>query len=235
MSRAYKATIAVMLASCAWGWSIPFALGQSGTRQPSYAPRPSRSYAPARPQTGSGTRPSPPVERSDQRAPLAFNGHCVVCLVDGKQWSMGSPEHSVAFDGREYRFPGDAERDKFLGNPDRYVPALNGNSVVAYATSGTLVPGNPRFGAIYRERVYLFQDEREKAEFLANSSGYADADLAYRGASAVSFVDHRRNVAGSPEFAARHQGFRYLFASEQEREKFLRDPSRYAQRTSAAR
>ncbi|MGD9721439.1 MAG: hypothetical protein AB7O59_09540 [Pirellulales bacterium] len=165
--------------------------------------------------------------------PLAFNGHCVVCLVDGKQWSMGSPEHSVIFDGREYRFPSDAEKDKFLANPDRYVPALNGNSVVAYVNSGTLVSGNPRFGAIHRERVYLFQDEGEKAAFLANPSGYADADLAYRGASAVSLVDLGQSIAGRAEFAARYQGFRYLLNSAQERDTFLRTPGRYAQRNSA--
>jgi YHS domain-containing protein len=152
----------------------------------------------------------------------------VVSLVDGKQWMMGRPQYSVIFDGREYRFPGDAEKSKFLANPDRYVPALNGNSVIAYATSGTLVPGNPRFGAYHLGRVYLFQDEREKAAFLDNPSDYAGADLAYRGASAVSLVDYRKNVAGNPGIATRYQGFRYLFASEQEREKFLRDPSRYA-------
>lgn len=208
---------------------------QSGTRQPSYAPRPSRSYVPARPQAGSATRPSPPVDRAGESASLAFAGHCVVCLVDGKQWMMGSSQYSTVFDGREYRFPGDAEKSKFLANPDRYVPALNGNSVVVYVTSGALVPGNPRIGLFYRDRVYLFQDEREKEQFNADPLRYADADSAYRGASAVSFVDFGQSIAGRPEFAVRYQGFRYLFSSAQERDAFLRTPDRYAQRNGAPR
>ena len=146
---------------------------------------------------------------------------------------MGTPQHSIVFDGREYRFPGDAEKSKFLANPDRYVPALNGNSVVAHVASGALVPGNPRIGLFYRDRVYLFQDEREKEQFNANPSQYADADLAYRGASAVSFIDLGQSISGRTEFAARYQGFRYLFNSAQERDAFLRTPGQYAQRNSA--
>ena len=230
-----NAMTAILLAGIAWAWGASLADAQSGTRQPSYAPRPSRSNAPTRPQTGSGTRLSSPAERPREPAPLAFNGHCVVCLVDGKQWMMGSSQHSVNFDGLEYRFPGDAEKSKFLANPDRYVPALNGASVVAYVSSGALAPGDPRFGLFYGDRVYLFQDEREKEQFNANPQMYADADLAYRGASAVSFVDFGRSVAGRPEFSARHQGFRYLFTSAQERDAFLRTPGRYAQRSGVPR
>lgn len=170
-----------------------------------------------------------------QRPPLAFNGHCAVCLIDGKQWSMGSPEYSVVFDNREYRFPSEAERNTFLANPDKYVPALNGNSVVAYVDSGVQVAGDPRFGAIHRARVYLFQNEQEKAAFLADPSRYADVDLAHRGTNVVRFVDQGESELGSPEFAARHQGFRYLFSSEQERDLFLRNPNRYTARSSGSR
>ena len=70
----------------------------------------------------------------------------------------------MIFDGREYRFPSEAEKRTFLANPDRYVPALNGNSVIEYVNSGTLVPGDTRVGVIHAGRVYLFRDDEERTE-----------------------------------------------------------------------
>jgi len=241
---------AVMLASCLWALGTSSVRAQSGTRQPAYSPQRPRTSAPASPQPGSTTRQpgsttgqqpgssprnSAPNAPDTQRPPLAFNGYCAVCLIDGKQWSMGSPEYSVVFDSREYRFPTEAERNMFLANPDKYVPALNGNSVVAYVASGVQVAGDPRFGAMHRGRVYLFQNEQEKAEFLANPSSYAEVDLAHRGTNVVRFVDQGQSELGSSEFAARHQGFRYLFSSEQERDLFRRNPNRYTARTDGTR
>ncbi len=74
----------------------------------------------------------------------------------------------------------------------------------------------------YIDRVLFFQNEREQQQFQANPAAYANADLAYRGVSPVS------RAAGSPKFATRHGGFRYFFASAQERDQFLREPGRYA-------
>ncbi len=123
----------------------------------------------------------------------------------------------------------------FLANPDRYVPALNGNSVLEYVHSGTLAPGNPRIGLFYRDRVYLFRNQQEKEQFNANPAAYADVDLAHRGASAVSLVESNRSVPGNPAIATRYRGLRYLFVSDQQRDAFLSDPDRYAQRSGMAR
>ncbi len=168
--------------------------------------------------------------RSVSRPVLAFNGHCAVCLIDGKQWSMGSEQYRVVFDDREYRFPSEAERTMFLANPDKYAPALNGNSAVAYVNSGQQVAGDLRYGAFHQGRVYLFQNEQEKGEFLANPARYGDADLAHGGVNVVRVVDQGQSELGSLEFATRHQGFRYLFNSAQDRELFLRNPGRYTRR-----
>ncbi|MBI3838732.1 MAG: hypothetical protein HY288_12465 [Planctomycetia bacterium] len=231
-------TLAAMLAIGTLALNHSFASAQSGTRQPSYAPRPApmRSYAPASPQAGSSGRQSvPPMDRRRDGVPVALDGRCAVCLVDGKQWTTGSPQHSVIFDGREYRFPGDAEKNAFLANPDRYVPALNGNSVIEYVNSGMLVPGDIRFGLFHEGRVYLFQDDRERKLFQANPVAYTDADLAYRGASAVSLAESNRRLHGSPEFATRFHGLRYLFTSEQERTRFLQGPERYSQKVGVSK
>lgn len=160
---------------------------------------------------------------------LAYDGRCAVCLVDGKTWAPGSPEHSLTFDNCEYRFPSAAEKNVFLTNPDRYAPALNGNSVVALVQSGTLVPGNTRFGLFYNGRVYLMANQREQQQFRDNPAAYADADLAMRGASPVS------RAAGNPKFATRYGGLRYFFSSAAERDQFLRDPARYAPAGSTTR
>ena len=123
----------------------------------------------------------------------------------------------------------------FLANPDRYAPALNGNSVVEYVRSGNLVPGHTRFGLFYKGRVYLFQNEREQQQFQADRQAYADADLAYRGESVVSLLDANRRSPGSPKFATRYGGFRFFFTSAEQRDKFLGNPARYVQSNRAGR
>ncbi|MCH7728480.1 MAG: YHS domain-containing protein [Planctomycetes bacterium] len=168
------------------------------------------------------------VQAQDAKAEsLGLEGYCPVCLIETKKWVRGNPDHQVTYDGKTYYFPSESEKRMFEEDPSKYVPALGGDCTVCFANAGKRVPGNIRHGALYKGRVFLFTSDREKKEFLSNTTKYADADLALGGRCVVCRVMAGKDVPGRPEFTAIHQGLRYQFVSERERRIFAANPTKF--------
>ncbi len=159
---------------------------------------------------------------------LGLDGYCPVCLIKAKQWVRGKPDHQATYDGKTYYFPSENEKRMFKADPAKYVPAFGGDCTVCYAKAGKRVSGNIRHGALYKGRVFLFPSDREKKEFLSNPGKYADVDLALDGRCVVCRVMAGKDVPGKPEFTAIHQGLRYQFVSDKERQVFLANPAKFA-------
>lgn len=160
-------------------------------------------------------------------ARLAMQGYCPVCVMEMKQWVKGKPEFSSVYDGREYRFPDAKAKAAFDADPAKFVPALGGDCVVCLDHKGERVPGDVKFSARHKGRIYLFPAEGPKQEFMAAPEKFENADLALDGRCAVCLA-MGHEVAGREEFAAYHQGMRYLFPSAKERDAFLANPEKYA-------
>jgi len=187
------------------------ALAQSGTRNPQ----------------GSNARPAQPS------ANVALEGFCPVCIIDVQKWVRGIAQHQATYDGKTYYFPGQEQKQTFLNDPARYVPALGGDSTVALIDTGRRVAGSVHHAAFQDGRLFLFVDDNEKRQYLADPDKYAKADLALNGNCAVCSVDLNKQVPGKPEIAAYHQGLRYLFPSDAQRKAFLANPAGYAVKTVA--
>jgi YHS domain-containing protein len=162
------------------------------------------------------------------RNKVALEGYCPVCVVDAGKWVRGDALHQVTYDGQTYYFPSDEQRQMFLADPAKYVPALGGDCTVCYAKMQKRVPGNIRHAARHDGRLYLFPSDDEKRAFLANPAEFADADLALAGNCAVCKAMAGKTVPGKREIAAIHDGLRYLFPSDRERQAFQADPAKYA-------
>lgn len=117
----------------------------------------------------------------------------------------------------------------FVQNPAKYVPALGGDCVVCLDQMGDLIPGNVRYAAFYKGRLFMFPSEEQKEMFRQNPAAFETADLAYDGNCAVCLVDMNEQVPGSAEIATFFRGKRYLFPSEEQREMFLANPVKYAE------
>lgn len=176
----------------------------------------------------SGTR-SPMAQRT-----TALEGYCPVCVIEMKKWVRGKPEYQATYDGQTYFFPGPDQKKMFLADPAKYVPALGGDCTVCFVNRGTRVPGSIRFATLYDNRLFLFPSADQKKEFVAQPDKYAHADLALDGKCAVCRVEMNRDVPGRPEIAAFHRGFRYLFPSEEQRQRFLANPQKYASEPAAS-
>lgn len=188
------------------------ALAQSATR----------TNTPARP-----TSPPGSASRAAQST-VALDGYCAVCVIEMKKWIPGKPEYQVTYDGKAYYFPGDEQKQMFLADPAKYVPALGGDCTVCAVNMGQRMAGKLQFPSLYANRLFLFPNEELKQEFRANPTKYADADLALGGKCSVCRIEMNQDVDGNPEIAAFHQGMRYLFPGEDQRKMFLANPAKYA-------
>src|SRR5262245_48299499 len=61
---------------------------------------------------------------------LALAGYCPVSLVQGRGLNPGRQDLIARYDGREYRFADEAERDAFLKQPEVFLPANGGRCPV---------------------------------------------------------------------------------------------------------
>jgi YHS domain-containing protein len=168
-------------------------------------------------------------------AKVGLEGYCPVCILKMKAWVRGSPQHQATYDGITYRFPSDKGKQMFLADPASFVPALGGDCTVCWAKMGKRVPGNIRHAVFHGKRLYLFTSEKQKEAFRGNPAPFANVDLALDGNCAVCLAHMGKPVPGRPEFTAIHRGLRYLFPSDRERQAFLANPDKYAEKPRGAR
>jgi YHS domain-containing protein/thiol-disulfide isomerase/thioredoxin len=173
------------------------------------------------------SRSARPAKRSAEGEGLALAGYCPVSLVQGRGLTPGQQDLAVHYDGHTFRFADAEVRDAFLRQPEAFLPANGGRCPVRAVDRGEQVPGDPRFGVYYRNRLYLCADDEARRRFARDPGRYCDADLADRG-----FCPHCRNLAGRlvpglPEFAATHGGRRYLFPDRIHLEAFRASPEKF--------
>jgi YHS domain-containing protein len=170
------------------------------------------------------------AQEGDKQPPLALEGHCPVCLVKANKWVQGKAEHAATYDGRTYRFPSENEKKAFLEDPAKFAPALNGDCIVCLAKGGVRQAGSIQHTATHAGRVYLFPGPKEKEMFIANPIEFAKADLAAGGNCVVCKILAGKDVPGKPEFTALHNGLRYQFPSDKERQMFLENPAKFLEK-----
>lgn len=83
------------------------------------------------------------------------NGYDVVAYFDGKALD-GSKEFSMKHDGINYKFSSQENKEKFITNPDKYIPQYGGYCAYAVAKSGKKVSINPETFEIRDGKLYLF-------------------------------------------------------------------------------
>nr|WP_299174682.1 YHS domain-containing (seleno)protein [uncultured Allomuricauda sp.] len=85
----------------------------------------------------------------------AVNGYDVVAYFDGNAIN-GSKEFSTQYDGVNFKFSSQENKDKFTANPSQYIPQYGGYCAFAVAKSGRKVSVNPETFEIRDGKLYLF-------------------------------------------------------------------------------
>lgn len=170
-----------------------------------------------------------------REAPVALDGNCAVCLVNSQKIVKGKQEFKTVYDGQTYLFPSEEVKQKFLAQPEKYVPALNGDCTVCFAHhAGVRNPGTVNHVSVYQGRLFLFPNEQIKSIFDKSPAQYADVDLACDGKCIVCKVDGSKDVPGKAKFTAIYQGMRYQFPSQAVMQKFQAAPEKYVSRFKSA-
>ncbi len=102
---------------------------------------------------------------------------------------------------------------------------LEGHCPVTLMDTQRWTPGDRRFGAVHRGRLYLFGSSDAQQRFLANPDKYSPA---ISGHDAVAWVERGQLIHGERKFGGYFRGYIYLFANEESLRQFEANPERYA-------
>ena len=137
----------------------------------------------------------------------------------------GEPEEFEGFLGsvlhREGRSP---EQVAAKAAKDRSL-ALAGFCPVNLLQSQKLVPGKPELTEIHGGKTFRFATEADRIAFRRRPGSFAPAN---EGRSPVSQVDQGDFLPGDPRWGVVYAGHLFLFKDAAERDRFARNPDRYA-------
>ncbi|GAB5441940.1 MAG: hypothetical protein Fues2KO_22890 [Fuerstiella sp.] len=112
------------------------------------------------------------TRRANRR--IGLHGYSPVALHQSVQWQAGEALVSSEFQGVNYLFRSQAEKQLFEQDAARYVPVMHGFDPVAYHREEVMTVGDVKFCARYRKRFYFFANEANRNEFLRNPTPYAN-------------------------------------------------------------
>jgi thiol-disulfide isomerase/thioredoxin len=124
----------------------------------------------------------PPTSSGDEVSALipengikyAFDGYCLVSLLEETRIRKGSPEFVAVHLGQIICFQSEEQREKFLQEPEKYWPVANGQCLVSSREGSTTGPGDIRLAVTWRGRIWLFSDRERQRRFIRTPFYYAN-------------------------------------------------------------
>lgn len=186
--------------------------------------------------------------------PLGLSGYSPVSYLDDKRAEPGSPAISSGYQGVTYFFSTAKQRDTFIANPEKYLPAYGGTCAFGCSIDSDFVPDPTSFEIVDGRTTLFLKNEKVDAKALwdkgpgaakAKADAYyakrvAGRSRAYDGArnigadgvalagySPVSYIEDNRPERGSPDFAVENHGVTYLLASADQVKAFKANPDRF--------
>ena len=106
---------------------------------------------------------------------VAAEGYDVVTFFSGKP-QLGKPEYTTLYEGADWYFFTQANKDLFLTNPELFAPQYGGYCAWAIA-QGKLAPGRAEHWHVEDGRLYLNYNARIKRRWNKNQATFIrDAD-----------------------------------------------------------
>jgi len=178
--------------------------------------------------TGSAAGPtgSPAQGRRSDAEPKnetgpALSGYCAVSLICDRKLVPGRTDYTVRHQGRTYRFASLLMSDRFRNEPERYLPVNDGACPVTKRERGIAQPGDPRWGVLYRGRLFLCATQEDRRAFLENPELYAMVGVAEEGFCVHCLRESGLLVRGDPLHEVARDGRRYWFPDASHRVAFL--------------
>ena len=109
------------------------------------------------------------VKRQEQPTPeaaAAFGGTCLVSAVEERELIVGSRQCQLDYRGHLLYFRSEDHQQKFLAQPARYWPMLDGACAMTLLNDDERVEGQLKHAAVFRKRIWLFTSETAMRDFL---------------------------------------------------------------------
>ncbi len=133
---------------------------------------------------------------------------------------MGPAEEAIR---QATHLAADGEKENLRAG-GRAMPALEGFCPVELVRNERWVPGDARYAAEYRGRIYFLAGAAQQQEFLANPERYVPA---HSGTDPVTLLEGQPQP-GQTDYCAVYDGRLYMFSSPQTLAQFRQNPRRYA-------
>lgn len=104
---------------------------------------------------------------------VGLGGFSPVALVTEKVWEKGSEEFVASYEGVEYFFKSEQERQQFRQSPQDYIPRLHGCDPVALFRDNRAAAGAIEYGAFYKGQLFFFASLKNRERFQSNPDWYA--------------------------------------------------------------
>lgn len=115
------------------------------------------------------------VRPCDMSVPLALDGYCPVSMFKRSELIRGADTECCVFNEKRYHFLSSVEKDMFLKNPKKYLPAEEGFCVVTWAEKHSRTAGSVEMPALFGDYLFLFASEDARQKFLQDPEQYVDA------------------------------------------------------------
>jgi thiol-disulfide isomerase/thioredoxin len=103
---------------------------------------------------------------------LAFNGLCLVTMLDERKWVAGTDQFTSELRGVKLHFATAENKAKFLKTPSKYWPLADGVCPVASTRDETSSLGDPQTAAVFRDQLIFFKSVEHRQEFAKNPQGF---------------------------------------------------------------
>ncbi len=103
---------------------------------------------------------------------VGLDGFCPVTLQETESWTEGVAKWSVIHHGITYHLASSEQVQKFLANPEKYTPAMDGADPVLFAETGVRKIGTVDNCVVFEGQLFMFVNERNLNKFFENTSAY---------------------------------------------------------------
>lgn len=95
---------------------------------------------------------------------VAINGYDVVAYFTRNEAVRGNQKHEAQYKGVKYWFASEEDKNRFLKDPDKYVPQYGGYCAFAMGMKNAKVPSDPNTFKLYNGKLYLFFNDYYQGE-----------------------------------------------------------------------
>lgn len=111
---------------------------------------------------------------AERKEANGLKGFCPVVLRDERNLTDAKPLFHSKYKGNMYYFSSAVAKLKFDQQPEKYAPAAGGHDVVINKTNAGQVPGSLDHAVWFRDRLFLFSSQANKAAFVADPSQFIE-------------------------------------------------------------